>query len=175
MLLTERITYEKPKVELALWALNSLQPYWERGKWRPTRYAGQISEVQQIQLLVRFERKRGVSVLLSIAKSTPKDPPMVPVNNQNAVAKALQFYAFLKADPTRFHDEIAQKFGAPRPQVTQYLKLVDRLPKGFIDRMKSCNDPKTLRRFSGRVLLKIAKLQSMEEREQAIAKLQSIV
>jgi len=144
-----------------------------RPKIRPTRYAGQISEVQQIQLLVRFERKRGISVLLSIAKPTPKDPPMVPVNDRNAVAKALQFYAFLQADPTRFHDEIAQKFGAPRPQVTQYLKLVECLPKGFIDRMKACNDPKTLRRFSGRALLKISKLHSMEEREEAIARLHS--
>jgi hypothetical protein len=124
---------------------------------------------------VRFERKRGIGVLLSIAKPAPKDPPIEPIDNRNAVAKALRFYAFLKADPTRFHDEIAQKLGAPRPQVTQYLKLVERLPQGFIDRMKTCNDPKTLRRFSGRALLGIAKLHSMEEREEAIARLHSTV
>lgn len=129
--------------------------------------------MQEIQLLVRFEMKRGMSVLLSIAKPTPKDPPMELINNRNAVAKALRFYALLKADPTRFHGEIAQKLGAPRPQVTQYLKLVDRLPKSFIERMKACNDPKTLRRFSGRALIKISKLQSMAEREQALTKLRS--
>ena len=114
-----------------------------------------------------------MSVLLSIAKQVPKDAPIEPIDSRNAIAKALQFYTFLKADPTRFHEEVAQKFGAPRPQVTQYLKLVARLPKSFINRMKACNDPKTLRRFSGRALLKIAKLQSMGEREEAISRLRS--
>jgi hypothetical protein len=128
---------------------------------------------KEVQLVIAITRKRGWSQIIVFEKTAPQDPDFEPLNRANVIALALQLRAHLNADPTRFHDEIAQKFGTSRPQVSQYLKLIERLPKGFIDRMKACNDPKTLRRFSGRALLGIAKLHSMEEREQAIARLQS--
>ena len=113
--------------------------------------------------------------MIIFEKSIPNDPASAPLNRANVIARALRFKAYLDADPSRFHEEIAEKFDTARPLVSQYLKLLDRLPKSFINRMKDCDDSKLLRRFSGRKLLQIAGLESPEDREQEIARLISAI
>ena len=126
------------------------------------------SQPAEVQLVINITRKRGSSQIIIFEKPSPRDPLLAPIDRNNIVALALQLHAYLAADPTRFHDEVALKFGTSRPQVSQYLKLVDQLPPDFINRMKTCKDQKTLRRFSGRTLIKISKLRSMDDRQQEI-------
>jgi len=101
--------------------------------------------------------------MFSLSDPIPPDPLSETVLRKNIVAKALKYYKYLTEDSSRSCLHISQHFGASLALVSQPIGLVNRLPKNFIDEMKDYKDHKILKRYSGRVLLKI--VRSNRERE----------
>ncbi|MBN2120703.1 MAG: hypothetical protein JW734_06580 [Candidatus Omnitrophica bacterium] len=120
---------------------------------------------------MKFYRKRKRSYLLSLDDPFPADPQPEPVIRKNIVAEAVLFYNYLKEDPARNYTQTGQRFGVSRARVSQLMSLIERLPKEFIDNLKDCQDQQLLQIFSGRTLLKIAKLNTPERRQERIEQL----
>jgi hypothetical protein len=56
-------------------------------------------------------------------------------------------------------------------KLAHLLKIVNKLPPEFIEDMKQCEDTETLRIFTGRRLLNISRLKTLQERRDMIEQL----
>ncbi|HLE17526.1 MAG TPA: hypothetical protein VI728_04480 [Syntrophales bacterium] len=51
------------------------------------------------------------------------------------------------------------------------MKIADVLPQGFVDYMGRCEDQTLVKQFSGKILLRIANLESRTRRQEVIGNL----
>ena len=115
-----------------------------------------------------FYRRRDKGYLFSLNRPFPSDPePKQPIY-ENILSKALRFDKYLKADPARSFRHVSENFDVSRARVSQLMSLVDRLPRDFIKKVGESDDQDTLRVFTGRTLLKISKLNTLEKRRDRI-------
>lgn len=111
-------------------------------------------------------RRRGI--LLVLGDPLPERTPLPKPAPINIIAKALEIRAYIEADPQRTFRNAAIRFKVTRARISQMMKIVETLPSDFIVHMGQCQNHNTLRRFSGKTLLKIAALDSPQSRKQTI-------
>lgn len=102
-----------------------------------------------------FKRKEK-GYALSINKPLPARPRPELHQRENMVKKALEFYEYLKEDPSRTYRHVSKHFGVSRARVSQLITLLKYLPSELIEKIRDCEDQDILTKFSGRKLLKIA-------------------
>jgi len=93
----------------------------------------------------------------------------------NIVTQALQFQAHLNEDPSRSHVDVSQHFGISRDRVAQLISVVNRLPVKLVDFLRDYDDPAILKIFTGRTLIRIAKLPTARARQVETNRLLSTV
>ncbi|PIQ86401.1 MAG: hypothetical protein COV74_04905 [Candidatus Omnitrophica bacterium CG11_big_fil_rev_8_21_14_0_20_45_26] len=136
-----------------------------------------------VQLIIPFFRRKSNKLVLSIGEPFPEKPPKAPVIPKNIVAEALKFQSFLNEEPfrqneggsvlrrTRTYEEVARHFDVSCARVSQLMSILRNLPESFLDSMKDSSDPNVLTIFSGRQLIRISRLATLERREKAISRL----
>ncbi|PIW65683.1 MAG: hypothetical protein COW12_00545 [Candidatus Omnitrophica bacterium CG12_big_fil_rev_8_21_14_0_65_45_16] len=130
------------------------------------KWDNESSEV--VQLIIPFFRRKSNKLLLSIGTPFPEKlakPPTIP---KNIVAEALKFQSFLLEDTSRTYEQTGRYFGVSRARVSQLMSILRQLPETFLSSMKDCSDPNVLAVFSGRQLIRISRLVTLEKREKAI-------
>ena len=98
----------------------------------------------------------------------PLPPKPVP---KNIVAEALKIKAFLTEDPQRTYLHASQRFKVTKARISRLMKIADVLPQGFVDYMGRCEDQTLVKQFSGKILLRIANLESRTRRQEVIGNL----
>jgi hypothetical protein len=105
------------------------------------------------------------------------DPlPPVPIQKPrvypNTIVEALKIKAYINSGPTRLTWAQTRKaLNMSESKLAHLLKIVNKLPPEFIEDMKQCGDPETLRIFTGRRLLNISRLKTLQERRDLIEQL----
>lgn len=122
-------------------------------------------QTQQIQLLVKIFRYRNRGILLTLGDPLPEKAPIPKPAPMNIIARANEIKAYIEAKPQRTHLDAALRFKVTRARISQMMKIVDTLPSDFITHMSQTQDRKTLNRFSGKTLMRIANLKTTKERE----------
>jgi len=114
---------------------------------------------------------RGKQTQIVLGEPLPARPlPPKPVL-KNIVAEALKVKAFLAEDPQRTYLHASQRFKISKARISQLMKIADVLPREFVDYMGRCQEQILIKNFSGKTLLRIARLESLIQRQQAIGKL----
>jgi hypothetical protein len=110
-------------------------------------------------------RRRGRGTAISLYDPLPsKPPPKAPVY-KNIVAIAVRIQVYLAEDPQRTYTDAGAHFGVTRSRVSQLMTLLEKLPDEFITMLKTTEDQSLLKRFSGKSLLRITGLSSLEQRQ----------
>jgi hypothetical protein len=68
--------------------------------------------------------------------------------------------------------QVAEHFGVSRATVSYHIALVTRLPRGFIDRLRQCDDPDILSYFTERRLRPVTRVV---DRDQQSAMLEEMI
>ncbi len=124
-----------------------------------------LSKCKEIQILVRMFRHRGRGTSISLYDPLPSRPlPPAPVY-KNIVAMAVRVQEYLAENPQRTYTAAGRHFGVTRARVTQLMTILEKLPDDFISIMKTTEDQSLLKRFSGKTLLRIAALNTPEQRQ----------
>ena len=119
---------------------------------------------QCVQLLVKIFRYRRRGILLTLGDPLPEKTPIPKPAPINIIAKAQEIKAYIEAKPQRTHLDAALHFKVTRARISQMMKIVETLPPEFITHMSQTQDRKTLNRFSGKTLLKIASMPQLSNR-----------
>lgn len=90
---------------------------------------------------------------------------------RNMVSEALKVKAFLTEDPQRTYLHASQRFKVTKARISQLMKIADVLPREFVDYMGRCEDQTLIKRFSGKTLLRVAGLESVDRRQERISSL----
>ncbi len=119
---------------------------------------------QVIQLLESLYKRHGRHTLISIGEKLPgiKLPPR-PVY-RNIVKEALKVKTFLNEDLERSYSSAGQRFNVSRARISQLMKIIDNVPEDFIIKLAESDDQNMLKRFSGKVLYRIARLEQKERK-----------
>ena len=112
---------------------------------------------------------RGTTIVFDRPLAARKVPP--PKTLKNLITEAMKFHDYLTEDPQRTFFDASREFKVTRSWVSQLMKLVDNLPENFLNDMKSCIDQTIIKRFSGKTLMRIAKLNTAKERQAIINQL----
>lgn len=129
--------------------------------------------MERIQLVVPIFRRRLKGFLLSFGEPFPPEPAKpAPSPPKNTVAEALRFQRYLRETPSRTYEETGRHFGVSRARVSQLMGILRELPEPFLNSLKDCSDPKALTTFSGRELIRISRLATVQKREKVILHLQ---
>lgn len=135
----------------------------------PTAVASRVAQPQVIQLVVKMEIRRSRKILLSFFEPLPPARIRKPHIYTNTIAEALKTKAFINNGPTRITwAKACKELRISESKLAHLLKIVNKLPTEFIENMKLCNDQAMLRTFRGRVLLRISRLKTEEERREEI-------
>ncbi|MFH1190590.1 MAG: hypothetical protein V1670_00110 [Candidatus Omnitrophota bacterium] len=73
---------------------------------------------------------------------------------------AIRIQEYLEENPQRTQTAAGSHFGITRARVSQLITIIEKLPDDFISIMKTTEDQSLIKRFSGKTLLKIAKLKT---------------
>lgn len=131
-------------------------------------YRGRLSKCKEIHIVVKMYRRRGKGTAISLYDPLPGIPQKPrPVYN-NVVIEALKVHAFLKESPSRTQTDAGEHFNLTRARISQLTKIVNNLPRNFVEKMSGCADQSMLKTFSGKRLLKIAGLKNEQNRQKAI-------
>ena len=137
--------------------------------WLPTAVASRASQPQVIQLVVKMEVRRSRRILLSFFEPLPPVPIRKPHIYKNAIAEALKIKEFINNGPERITwAKACKELHISDSKLAHLLKIVNKLPSDFIENMRPCTDQAMLRTFRGRVLLRISRLKTEEERREEI-------
>jgi len=109
-------------------------------------------------------RRRGQGVAISFYDPLPSLPQKPAPVYKNIVAMAVKVNAYLAENPQRTYTSAGNRFGVTRARISQLITIHEKLPDDFIHTLKDTKDPTLLKRFSGKTLLKIAGLNTLEER-----------
>ncbi len=123
-------------------------------------------------MLVKMYIRRSRRILISFDNPLPPAPiPRHPVY-QNAIAEGLKIQAFINNGPDRITwAKTRKELNISESKLAHLLKIVNNLPQDFIEKTKLCDDPRKLRIFNGRRLLKISRLKTEKEQRTRIRRL----
>lgn len=149
--LAEELEAKKPSFRMAF-------------KWLPKRDFKRTSQREAAQLLESMYKRHGRHTLISIGEQLPGiKPPATPVY-RNIVKEALKIKVFLNDDLERSYASAAQQFKVSRARISQLMKIIENVPEDFITKMAESDDQNMLKRFSGKVLYRIGRLEQKERR-----------
>ena len=133
-----------------------------RVEWLPERDARKTSQREVAQLLVSLYKRHGRHTFISIGAPLPgiKLPPK-PVY-RNIVKEALQVKTFLNEDLERSHAAAGARFKVSRARICQLMRIVENIPEDFITKLSESDDQNLLKRFSGKMLYRISRLEKKE-------------
>ncbi len=139
----------------------------------PSVVARRTAELQVVQLVVKMEIRRSKRTLLSLVDPLPPVPIRKPRRAYpNTIVEALKIKAFISSGQTKITwAKTCRELNMSESKLAHLLKIVNRLPAEFIENMKSCNDQETLQIFTGRRLLNISRLKTIQERRDMIERL----
>ena len=126
-------------------------------------YKRRLSKCKEIHILVKMYRLRGRGTSISLYDPLPSRPLPPPPVYKNIVAMAIRVQEYLVENPQRTQTAAGNHFGVTRARVSQLRTIVENLPDDFISIMKTTKDQSLLKRFSGKTLLRIAKLKTSEQ------------
>ena len=110
--------------------------------------------------------------MLSLVDPLPPKPIRMPPVYQNTVVEALKIKAFINSGSTRITwAQTRKELKISESKLAHLLKIVNQLPADFIENMKSCDDQKTLKVFTGKRLLKISRLKTEKDQRAEIDRL----
>lgn len=133
------------------------------------------SKAQVIRLLIKMYKYRGRHTQIVFGEPLPAKPVPRKPAPKNIVGEALKIQAFFTEDPQRTLRHASQHFKVSKARICQLMKIVDVLPEDFVKYMGHCQDLTLIKRFSGRMLLRIAGLESSDRRKEAINYLMRIM
>ena len=111
--------------------------------------------------MYRYKQKHASRIALG------DPPPGKPVKEipmpKNIVAEALKVRDFLAADPKLGYRHAAIEFGITKARISQLLKILKALPPEFIAYMAKCQEREKLKEFSGKKMLKMAKMDAQTQ------------
>ncbi|MDP2930675.1 MAG: hypothetical protein Q8N56_03670 [bacterium] len=117
---------------------------------------------------MKMYRRRGRGTAISLYDPLPPLPQApIPVY-KNIVAMAVQVREYMVENPQRTQTAAGNHFGVTRARVSQLMTIVENLPDDFISIMKTTEDQSLIKRFSGKILLRIAALSTPEQRKSYI-------
>ena len=64
-----------------------------------------------------------------------------------------------------------EHFKVTKARISQLMKIADVLPEEFMGCMGRCEDQTLVKKFSGKILLRIANLESLNRRQEVISQL----
>lgn len=144
----------------------------ERPKWLPSVVARRTAQLQVVQLVVKMDIRRSKRTLLSLVDPLPPVPIRKPRVYPNTIVEALKIKAFINSGQTRITwAKTCRELNMSESKLAHLLKIVNKLPSEFIENMKQCGDQETLRIFTGRRLLNISRLKTIQERRDMIEQL----
>ena len=109
-------------------------------------------------------RRRGRGTAISLYDPLPPLPQAPRPVYKNIVAMAVQVREYMVENPQRTQTTAGNHFGVTRARVSQLMTIVENLPNDFISIMKTTEDQSLLKRFSGKTMLRIAKLSTQEQK-----------
>jgi len=118
-------------------------------------------------------RRRGRGTAISLYDPLPPLPQAPKPVYKNIVAMAVQVREYLIENPQRTQTAAGNRFGITRARVSQLMTIVENIPDDFISIMKTTEDQSLLKRFSGKTLLKISALRTIEDRRSLIQSIQT--
>jgi hypothetical protein len=139
--------------------------------WLPELDTKLTPKTTIIQLLVRMYKYRTRHVRIVLGEPLPKEPPLPKPVPKNIIAEALKVRTFFTDDPMRTFHHASQHFKVSKARISQLMKIVSVLPEDFVEYMRHRQDEDIIRKFSGKTLLRIAGLESSQERQEAISEL----
>jgi len=131
------------------------------------------SKCKEIRILVKMYRRRGRGTAISLYDPLPPLPQAPRPVYKNIVAMAVQVREYLIENPQRTQTAAGNRFGITRARVSQLMTIVENIPDDFISIMKTTEDQSLLKRFSGKTLLKISALRTIEDRRSLIQSIQT--
>jgi len=136
--------------------------------WLPTmdseHYKRHLSKCKEIHILVKMYRHRGRGTSISLYDPLPSRPLPPPPVYKNIVAMAVRVQEYLVENPQRTQTAAGNHFGVTRARVSQLMTILEKIPADLISSLKTTEDQSLIKRFSGKTLLKIAKLNTSKER-----------
>jgi len=117
-------------------------------------------------------RRRGKGTSISLYDPLPalSQPPQ-PVY-KNIMLMAVKIEEYLKENPQRTQTAAGNHFGVTRARVSQLMTILEKIPADLISNLKTTEDQTLIKRFSGKTLLKIASLNTPEQRQSHIESIQ---
>ena len=131
-------------------------------------YRGRLSKCKEIHILVKMYRRRGKGTSISLYDPLPSLPQKPAPVYKNIVAMAIKVNEYLAQNPQRTYTSAGRHFGVTRARISQLMTIHEKLPDDFIEMMGQCDDQAIIKRFSGKILLKIAAKESPEQRQDLI-------
>jgi len=113
-------------------------------------------------------RRRGRGTAISLYDPLPPLPQAPRPVYKNIVAMAVQVREYLIENPQRTQTAAGNHFGVTRARISQPMTILDNLPADLISSLNTTKDQTLIKRFSGKTLLKIAKLSIPEQRQSNI-------
>ncbi|MBI5872866.1 MAG: hypothetical protein HZB36_01825 [Candidatus Omnitrophica bacterium] len=121
---------------------------------------------------MKMEIRRSKRILISPIDPLPPLPIRKPRIYPNAIVEALKIKTFINSGSTRITwAKTCRELKMSESKLAHLLKIVNKLPQEFIGDMKQCDNQETLRIFTGRRLLNISRLKTIQERRDMIERL----
>jgi len=144
----------------------------ERQGWLPNVVFRRTAEPQVVQLVVKMDIRRSKRILLSLVDPLPPVPVRKPRIYPNTIVEALKIKAFINSGQTKITwAKTCRELNISESKLAHLLKIVNKLPPEFVENMKQCGNQETLRIFTGRRLLNISRLKTIQERRDMINQL----
>ncbi|RJP27379.1 MAG: hypothetical protein C4533_07935 [Candidatus Omnitrophota bacterium] len=143
-----------------------------RPEWLPNVVFRRTAEPQVVQLVVKMDIRRSKRILLSLVDPLPPVPVRKPRIYPNTIVEALKIKAFINSGQTKITwAKTCRELNISESKLAHLLKIVNKLPPEFVENMKQCGNQETLRIFTGRRLLNISRLKTIQERRDMINQL----
>jgi len=131
----------------------------------PTLDGRRTSKPEVVNLLVNMHKYRGKGFNIVFGDPLPPKPAPIKPAPKNIVKFAMEVKDFLSSSPNHSYKSAAGKFNVTRARISQLMKIVNTLPPDLIIQLKNCENNQLLRKFSGKHLLKIAKMDTINDRQ----------
>ncbi len=132
------------------------------------RYRKHLSKNKIIHISVKMYRRRGRGVAISLYDPLPSLLQKPAPVYKNIVAMAVKINEYLVQNPQRTYTSAGNRFGVTRARISQLMTIHEKLPDDFIEMMGQCDDQALIKRFSGKTLLKIARIEDGIKRKKKL-------
>jgi len=114
----------------------------ERQVWGLLLDKSRVTDVEQIQLVISFYRRRYGKLEFSLDQPFPQKPQKPPPIN--IIQQALIVKTFISAHPEETYLSAAAKLNLHRKRISKMLSMLDMLPPNFVEKAKDYTDPRIL-------------------------------